>query len=634
MRKQTDPFKKYISRMALVRRLSTPSLEGIPDADSYSDRLKDNFVKIGTLAEENRSFLNKDFFPVIQKEDLLTEDETKQLAGFGSSLIDADTAENLDLPILSVLSERLLNDARSKEDLNTLIRRLDVRYDTCYALMSMTGRITAAPEIADQYRKAGIETASFFLSLLEPEQFVKITDVHCRETVLTNSRYAAVFYEGTPADENGSGKDLEILERMLEISEDPFYHRQVPNFNWRYFRYRTLHYYAKSTDFHNIRGFSHSILQRILRRTKDYWDFWHSDPGYFSRFDSEKEVRMVYSRNQYLAGEKTAGEFRKVLSDTYLCRNEHDYSLNGIYDNLLIPAEFIGLIRNDMISEDDQLQLRLIYQDMLRYIFRMPNSESLSSLLEYCVKIISTYIEVPGGMTFEDMGLQCMAALHPPTYLHSLMVAQLSECIAAHAVDICPDQLMGVLGCQSAAEVQEKKIAISQFAYHSALCHDFGKLTIIDTVLVYGRNLLDMEFGLIQTHPKSGYELLKKYPSTSSYADIALYHHRYYNDQAGYPKDERASDSPLKSLIDLVHCADCLDAATDAVGRSYHRSKTLEDVLKEFRKDSGIVYAPWVCELLQRPEVKKDISHLLTEGRKTNYRNTYYLLQYMQNPYA
>jgi response regulator RpfG family c-di-GMP phosphodiesterase len=210
------------------------------------------------------------------------------------------------------------------------------------------------------------------------------------------------------------------------------------------------------------------------------------------------------------------------------------------------------------------------------------------------------------------------------------MVAQISRCIADCAIETCPEHLTGVLGTQSPEEVKERKEELLAFIYHAALCHDFGKLSIIDTVFVYGRNLLDMEFDLIRTHPRTGYDVLRKHESTRDYADIALYHHRFYNDSAGYPDDCLASDSPLKPVIDIVHIADCLDAATDPVGRTYRSSKTLETVIREFENGKGLCYADWVTDLLADEELQNRLRRYLSEGRRDNYRMTYFLLRDMQ----
>ena len=73
--------------------------------------------------------------------------------------------------------------------------------------------------------------------------------------------------------------------------------------------------------------------------------------------------------------------------------------------------------------------------------------------------------------------------------------------------------------------------------------------------------------------------------------------------------------------------ADCLDAATDTVGRSYNKGKTFDDYEKEIEEGAGTHYAPFLVELFSRPEVREDIIYLLGEGRNRMYRELYMLLK-------
>ncbi len=139
-----------------------------------------------------------------------------------------------------------------------------------------------------------------------------------------------------------------------------------------------------------------------------------------------------------------------------------------------------------------------------------------------------------------------------------------------------------------------------------------------------------MEFGFIKTHPRTGYNLMQKYASTRMYSEVAISHHKWYDNSRGYPEDFDSSKSQFKPIIDIVLCADCLDAATDTVGRSYNRGKKLADFVEELKEGAGDHYAPWLPELLSDERAAIDIEYLLLNGRQQNYRNVYYLLRNMQ----
>ncbi len=621
-------YSGYIERMEEIRRLSTPTLTGISQAGGYSDRLRENFAKIGALAAENRSFLQSVLLPILDGSHRLTAGETDDLLTFGEQLMSAVDAENLDLPIMSLVSRKLMQAPRTQRDLATYVRLLDVRMDTCYAMMGLMGRVAAYPAIANRYRREGLEIGRQLCAFLDRERFASL-DVESRRTVLTDARYMAVFYEGTTAGQYPLNAELDLLDSMLALSEDPFYSALVPGFDWAYFKYRSLNYYAKATDLCNVRGFGPDQLQKICDRTEAFAAFWKSDVERFSKYDNEKQVAMLVYRNRYLAGKISLADYRAELITLYSQRDPAQYDLNGVYDNLQIPLEAFSLLNPGLITSEDRERIESVYRNMLLYAFHMPNNGSLSTLLEYYISIMDRFIEIPGGISFEDMALQCLAALHPPTYIHSVMVAMLSRCLCNHLIDTRPELLIGVNGCESAEDVRARREQLCDFAYHAGLCHDFGKLSIIDTIFVYGRDLLDMEFEMIKAHPRSGYDMLMKYDTTRPYADIALGHHRWYDNSGGYPADFDIGQSPLRTVIDLVTCADCMDAATDSVGRSYKRFKSLDDFTGEVRAGSGTRYAPWLPALLEAQDTRDDLMALLDEGRKKTYKDTYYLLRRM-----
>ena len=104
-------------------------------------------------------------------------------------------------------------------------------------------------------------------------------------------------------------------------------------------------------------------------------------------------------------------------------------------------------------------------------------------------------------------------------------------------------------------------------------------------------------------------------------------HHLWYDCSRGYPEGFDTFASPYKTIIDIVLAADCLDAATDTVGRSYNRGKTFADYAAEVAEGAGTHYAPFLPELFENPGFKQDVEYLLSERRKARYRDTFILLK-------
>ena len=629
-----DAFKDYIERTSRIRELSSPSLKNITNADEYAVRLRENFETIGKLAKENRDFLDSFFYPHIENKNTLEENDVNQLMSFGDMLVNPEAGESLDLPIMSMISDRLISQSEASGDVYLEIKQKDAQIGVIYDLMNMKLRLTAYPEIADHYREVGFKIGEFYFELLKKENFPKIQDEECREIIVTNARFSIAFYEGIANNPERNKEQIEKLLYMLEIAEDPFYRENLPNYEWRYHKYRALQYLSIATEKQNAAGFSKEQIQLICRKSEELSELYNSNKEYFKEFlqsgESEAFCDFYLSHNRFLAGEIDKETYVKSIIGIYNKADRKDYCFGASYINLQIPLELLLLIDKNNYSMKEQVLIQNIYKNLLSYAFHMPNGESISPMLEYYCNLINEFIEEPSGNTFEQMILKYLAAFHPPTYVHSVMVGLITECLCRHLINLKPETLVGVLGCKNVRAVKAKSDEIISFAYHSAACHDFGKTTIIDTIFVYGRKLLDMEFDLIKTHPKMGFDFLKKYASTRQYADVALGHHKWYDNSRGYPEDFDTAQSPVKPIIDMVLCADCLDAATDTVGRSYNTGKQLDEFIAELKEGSGTHYAPWLWELISVPEVRADIEFILTNSRHQNYRDTYFLLRDMQ----
>ena len=630
MASEKEEFDQFVERMAKIRELSSPELYDFDDANDYSERLRNNFETIGKLAGENRRMLDDVLYPLLEADKELSTEIEEEMGEFSEKLLslaeEVTDFENLDLPIMALVSEKLADNALKSGSLEDQICRMDGAILANYSLMNMTERITSNPAISNKYKERGLQIGDFFLGLIEKDQFLTIEDPKLRELVLTNARFSTSFYERSDDPEENE-KNLVLLEKLLEIPEDPFYQDAVPDYDWNYYKIRTYGYFLQCTDMGNIRHFTKEQLTRIVKAADAAEALIKSDPEYFDNINGNESMPFLCARNRYLLGIITEEDYFKVLMDTYDKRDRKDFSPDGNFANVLIPLEIFSLVRDKKLSAKEQFLIRRLYQGISAYMFQMPNAGALSFCMEYFAEVVNTFIEVPGGIAFEDFALQSLAALHPPTYIHSRMVGQISVCLCSYLADIHPELLVGVLGCESIEDVKTHRSGILNYTWHAAVCHDFGKIPIIDTIFVYGRRLLDDEFSIIKTHPKTGYEMLSKYESTASYAEVALGHHRFYDDSKGYPFDFKTADSPVKVIIDLVQCADCMDAATDSVGRSYNKGKTIDDYVKEVREGSGERYAPWLMDLFDREDVRADMDFLLTTGRAETYRDTFVLLK-------
>ena len=118
--------------------------------------------------------------------------------------------------------------------------------------------------------------------------------------------------------------------------------------------------------------------------------------------------------------------------------------------------------------------------------------------------------------------------------------------------------------------------------YLIALLHDVGKIGIPNAIINKKGRLTDEEYEIIKTHPKKGYEILKKISSSPNLSIGAHYHHERF-DGKGYPEGLKGEEIP--EIARIIAVADTYDAMTSK--RSYRDGLPKEKVRNELISGMG-----------------------------------------------
>lgn len=625
----TAELSRCVKYISWIKVLSSPSISRIKNADTYRVTLLRNFRHIGKLSRINSEALDTYYFPEICSEKPLSKESVDRIRIFSGMLVNAFSLESLDLPLFYHQSVRLLRDAELKQDEAAIIRALDDVVIAGYSMMDIRMRFSPVLESHYHYREQGIAAAKRLLACLEPSRFMRLPDDRSKETVLINARYIRVMYEGEDLknDTETTHYVLQLMMQALSVADDPFYSEQLPSYDWRYHTFRTLEYISSLTDHNNARGCTPDQIHEINACTKRMLAMVDENKEYFDSFLSKESLELYRIRNSYLDGETDLEEYQSALLYLYESYDTTQSQLHLDLRALHTIYEYILTLDQNHPTPSQQMWLKKLYADLIIYMHRLPKTTSMPFLISYFSDILKSYREVPGGMSFESFGLNLMAAIHPPTYVHSLSVADFSVCIAMHLLKKRPDLFVGMPGYDSLADVIKNTEEILNFVYHAALCHDFGKLTVMDTIMTYGRRLFETDLEMIHVHPQMGAYLLNRFEKTRPYAEIALGHHRWYNNAGGYPETFDMEHSPCRTVISIIAFADSLDAATDAIGRSYKKGISLDEFLAEVIAGSGTRYAPYLTELLLDAQVRDDIEKMLSFSRAENYRDVWHILK-------
>jgi response regulator RpfG family c-di-GMP phosphodiesterase len=131
--------------------------------------------------------------------------------------------------------------------------------------------------------------------------------------------------------------------------------------------------------------------------------------------------------------------------------------------------------------------------------------------------------------------------------------------------------------------------------------HDIGKL-VVDRDIINAPYRIDAkQSSELNRHPAAGYEILR--PINHPYADVPLtarYHHER-PDGRGYPEGLRGEEIPLVARV--VSLADSFDAMT--TDRPYRRRRTFDEVIEDFRRNTGKQFAPEIVVAFCRAWLKE-----------------------------
>ena len=619
----TKEFSEYAERLRTVRELSSPSVSSIQGPEDYSRLLLHNFCKIGELAGENRKMLDEILLPLL-KEKAIGEEEAEELEKLNSLLIDQNLKTDLDTHLSEMISDRLaeremeLIEDEEAADPEKHLQLLDKRLEIVTRRLDLL--INANKEEYTRLFNRGCADYEEILSYLDKQRFAELSE-EARETVIINMRFGATIYSG-----DDTGRYFEKLMELKSVLQDPFYHQMLPHMDWEMQEFLLNEYIAEMSILDEpTREQNEAALQSALY----ILDIFKKDTGKYQHLFDESYLLTFVMHAAMMLEDSLFYSYLDDAISVYEKRDISDYSPRGIRANLKsaqLIMEAISYIRDrheEQLSEREaELQIRLPHE-ALAYIYQAPKEEHFGMLVSNLVVLVGEFRELPGGMEFGEFFLNILVALHPPTYVHSHMVAKLSACLARHLLIKRPELFVGFPGCDDPDRVSENKERIHNYTYRAALFHDIGKLIALDTIAMYGRRLLDTEFALLKTHPQMGGYIADHFESVKEYSDVIRGHHLWYDGTKGYPENFDASVSPYKTIIDIVTVADCMDAATDRVGRSYNTGKTLDDFVKEAEEGAGTRYAPFLAEILRDEDTHRDIKWILEEGRQKVYRETF-----------
>lgn len=566
---QAEAFEQYIRDLRVVRSISRPSFPEGKAPAAVLEEIQTNALRCNTLMRQNEALLAQ--FVYDRDPAALTDGDIQGLSAFAGRLFNYANSE--DMGVAFKVHQLLLAAARSREDVPMIVREL---YYTGITLhyMNVRDEGTGINLLGDAIQVYFTEAAEYMSRYEQLDRNTRQYLIRC----VGNTRLG--MSRGTHAE---SCRYLERFRRAMDIIQSAHYHALDPEFPWESYIY-SMHMDRMTLLTHLRQEEDPDVARQVLESAEYIWTHKKKYKGQDARLQNWR-VPYFYAAARYHAG------------------------VGSLEDVVKILLESAGSVAQVRRSAD-------------QYLERMPASQYPRVVNSAAWEL--SKINTSSDETANRRMLGSILAGHKPTYVHSLMVAELTRALLHRQIETRPETLVGLLGCRSVAEVQARREELCQTAYECGLYHDLGKCAVLMYIDNNARRLLDEEFFCIQSHPRTGADILNRMGCGRTLALAALYHHCYYNGKGGYPNDVPSCPPEIKGIVDALSVADSLDAATDNIGRCYNLAKPFRTLLEELRAQSGTRYAPNVVALFEDERFCQQLAENTDAERKRVYLQVYH----------
>ena len=600
-------YTEYIENLRRVRALAKPEMPAGIKAAELLEEIKQNAAESFALMQKNNAVLDEVVFS--RKAEDLTDEEAAGLFEFAGKLFNYANSE--DCGVAYKIHALLLEYARQKQDDKAIIRELYWTGVTMHYL-NVRGDDYGINPLGKQVRGYFQEGAAYMARYEEFDLETKSYIIRC----LGNSRMAMSRHSHADCEAY-----MEVFDKAMGVISSPYYRQLDPSLPWDKFAY-AMHM-DRMTLLTYLRDFEDpEIAAKVLESA----EYIHREQ---SKNQSEDErlqnwrLGYFYAAARFHAGRCPAREVVDVLLEVAEKADPKDYSPRGINNNLASLAYLFYYEKRLDPAEKPRYAYRveMVFARSVSYLNELPVNQYPRVASNAVRELVE--MQVYADRPYRKNMLVYMLAAHKPTYVHSLMVANLTRFFVRRLLLTNPEAMVGTMGYDSVEAVQQHREDICMMAYECGIYHDIGKSMVTMYVGNNSRRLLEEEFVCVQWHAAFGYELLCKIGHKDNLALAALYHHTYYDGKGGYPKDYPLCPKPMKAIVDALTVADSLDAATDNIGRCYTAAKSVESVIQELRAQQGSRYAPAVVQLFDSVDFCTEFQRKLYEARQSVYLEVY-----------
>lgn len=430
-RTQAEAFEQYIRDLRVVRSISRPSFPEGKAPAAVLEEIQTNALRCNTLMRQNEALLAQ--FVYDRDPASLTEEDIQGLSAFAGRLFNYANSE--DVGVAFKVHQLLLAAARSREEVPMIVREL---YYTGITLhyMNVRDEGTGINLLGDAIQVYFTEAAEYMSRYEQLDRNTRQYLIRC----VGNTRLG--MSRGTHAE---SCRYLERFRRAMEVIQSAHYHALNPEFPWESYIY-SMHMDRMTLLTHLRQEEDPEVARQVLESAEYIWGHKKKYKGQDARLQNWR-VPYFYAAARYHAGVGSLEDVVKILLESAGSVAQDDYSAEAINRKLVLAAYLS--VYAERLDEAGAQRYRATVEQVRRsadqYLEQMPASQYPRVVNSAAWEL--SKINTSSDETANRRMLGSILAGHKPTYVHSLMVAELTRALLHRQIETRPETLVGLLGC-------------------------------------------------------------------------------------------------------------------------------------------------------------------------------------------
>lgn len=428
---QAEAFEQYIRNLRVVRSISRPSFPEGKAPAAVLEEIQTNALRCNALMRQNEALLAQ--FVYDRDPASLTETDIQGLSAFAGRLFNYANSE--DMGVAFKVHQLLLAAARSREDVPMIVREL---YYTGITLhyMNVRDEGTGINLLGDAIQVYFTEAAEYMSRYEQLDRNTRQYLIRC----VGNTRLG--MSRGTHAE---SCRYLERFRRAMDIIQSAHYHALNPEFPWESYIY-SMHMDRMTLLTHLRQEEDPEVARQVLESAEYIWGHKKKYKGQDARLQNWR-VPYFYAAARYHAGVGSLEDVVKILLESAGSVAQDDYSAEAINRKLVLAAYLS--VYAERLDEAGAQRYRATVEQVRRsayqYLEQMPASQYPRVVNSAAWEL--SKINTSSDETANRRMLGSILAGHKPTYVHSLMVAELTRALLQRQIETRPETLVGLLGC-------------------------------------------------------------------------------------------------------------------------------------------------------------------------------------------